>query len=163
MSLINCPECNKEISDKAASCPHCGFPLLQEQPGSPSRKSNLLIAVLFIGSFLIIAAIVIVFAIKPHRREMNDYTYNIGIKALNAVDDALQGNTDPYKAHDILESYYYQLDGDDTGTSFVRTHILSCQVALTGWAYEKSNDNYEKLVEDRNDLASDLGERKINK
>lgn len=27
MSLINCPECNKEISDKAKSCPHCGFPI----------------------------------------------------------------------------------------------------------------------------------------
>jgi hypothetical protein len=25
MSLINCPECNKEISDKAKSCPNCGF------------------------------------------------------------------------------------------------------------------------------------------
>ena len=25
MSLINCPECNKEISDKAKSCPHCGY------------------------------------------------------------------------------------------------------------------------------------------
>lgn len=24
MSLINCPECGKEISDKAASCPNCG-------------------------------------------------------------------------------------------------------------------------------------------
>jgi hypothetical protein len=24
MPLINCPECNKEISDKAKSCPHCG-------------------------------------------------------------------------------------------------------------------------------------------
>ena len=27
MALINCPECNKEISDKATSCPNCGFPL----------------------------------------------------------------------------------------------------------------------------------------
>ena len=27
MSLINCPECNKQISDKAKSCPHCGFPV----------------------------------------------------------------------------------------------------------------------------------------
>lgn len=27
MALINCPECNKEISDKAGACPHCGFPL----------------------------------------------------------------------------------------------------------------------------------------
>lgn len=27
MALINCPECNREISDKAVSCPHCGYPL----------------------------------------------------------------------------------------------------------------------------------------
>lgn len=27
MALINCPECNKEISDKAAACPHCGNPM----------------------------------------------------------------------------------------------------------------------------------------
>lgn len=27
MALIKCPECGKEISDKAASCPHCGCPV----------------------------------------------------------------------------------------------------------------------------------------
>ena len=27
MALINCPECKKEISDKAASCPNCGNPI----------------------------------------------------------------------------------------------------------------------------------------
>lgn len=27
MSLIKCPECGKEISDKSANCIHCGFPL----------------------------------------------------------------------------------------------------------------------------------------
>lgn len=27
MALINCPECNKETSDKAESCPHCGYPI----------------------------------------------------------------------------------------------------------------------------------------
>lgn len=25
MALINCPECNKDVSDTALSCPHCGF------------------------------------------------------------------------------------------------------------------------------------------
>lgn len=25
MSLINCPECSKEVPDKAATCPNCGF------------------------------------------------------------------------------------------------------------------------------------------
>lgn len=27
MALIKCPECGKEISDKAKSCPHCGCPI----------------------------------------------------------------------------------------------------------------------------------------
>ncbi|MFT4005228.1 MAG: zinc ribbon domain-containing protein [Lacrimispora sp.] len=27
MALIKCPECSKEISDKAKSCPNCGCPL----------------------------------------------------------------------------------------------------------------------------------------
>ena len=27
MSLINCPECGKEISDKSETCIHCGYPL----------------------------------------------------------------------------------------------------------------------------------------
>lgn len=27
MALIKCPECGKEISDKALACIHCGFPL----------------------------------------------------------------------------------------------------------------------------------------
>ena len=26
MSLIKCPECGKEISEKASSCPNCGCP-----------------------------------------------------------------------------------------------------------------------------------------
>ena len=26
MALITCPECKREISDKATACPHCGFP-----------------------------------------------------------------------------------------------------------------------------------------
>ncbi|MCI8371983.1 MAG: zinc-ribbon domain-containing protein [Lachnospiraceae bacterium] len=27
MSLINCPECNKEISDRSVVCIHCGYPI----------------------------------------------------------------------------------------------------------------------------------------
>ncbi len=27
MALIHCEECNKEVSDKAASCPNCGAPI----------------------------------------------------------------------------------------------------------------------------------------
>ena len=27
MALIECPECGKKISDKATTCPNCGFPI----------------------------------------------------------------------------------------------------------------------------------------
>ena len=27
MALINCPECNKEVSDKSEKCIHCGYPI----------------------------------------------------------------------------------------------------------------------------------------
>lgn len=27
MALINCPECNNQVSDKADKCIHCGYPL----------------------------------------------------------------------------------------------------------------------------------------
>jgi hypothetical protein len=30
MALINCPECDREISDRVIACPHCGFPLKEE-------------------------------------------------------------------------------------------------------------------------------------
>lgn len=31
MALIKCPECGKEISDKAIKCPHCGKILQTKQ------------------------------------------------------------------------------------------------------------------------------------
>ena len=30
MALIKCRECKKDVSDKAAACPHCGRPVPQE-------------------------------------------------------------------------------------------------------------------------------------
>ena len=27
MALIVCPECGKQVSDQAESCPHCGYPV----------------------------------------------------------------------------------------------------------------------------------------
>ena len=40
MALINCPECSKQISDKANSCPNCGCPISQgnQNKGTPSSS-----------------------------------------------------------------------------------------------------------------------------
>lgn len=47
MALIQCPECGKEISDKAASCPNCGCPIVvvketqqvSEMPANVNKNS----------------------------------------------------------------------------------------------------------------------------
>ncbi len=33
MALINCPECDKKISDAAAACPECAYPINGKQSG----------------------------------------------------------------------------------------------------------------------------------
>lgn len=43
MAIIICPECGKEISDKASTCPNCGYPITanQEQVKNEKPKSNI--------------------------------------------------------------------------------------------------------------------------
>lgn len=31
MALVNCPECNESVSQKASVCPHCGYPMKPEE------------------------------------------------------------------------------------------------------------------------------------
>lgn len=42
MALIKCPECNKEVSDKAEICVHCGYPISKwiKEENSDSSQSN---------------------------------------------------------------------------------------------------------------------------
>ncbi len=42
MALIKCPECGKEISDKAVSCPNCGYPInrMEDLSINPAKGKN---------------------------------------------------------------------------------------------------------------------------
>ena len=42
MALITCPECGKEVSDKANACIHCGYPLSQQKEDFCIREKSLL-------------------------------------------------------------------------------------------------------------------------
>lgn len=41
MALIHCPECNKEISDSATICVHCGFPIKKELTHSKRLQTDI--------------------------------------------------------------------------------------------------------------------------
>ncbi len=40
MALIKCPECGKEISNKASSCPSCGYPINDTQVETEQDRVN---------------------------------------------------------------------------------------------------------------------------
>ena len=40
MALINCPKCNKEVSDKAASCPICSTAIASNESEAPTPKAS---------------------------------------------------------------------------------------------------------------------------
>jgi hypothetical protein len=41
MALVDCPSCNKKISDKAKSCQHCNMNLGDSSPEDIARKQSL--------------------------------------------------------------------------------------------------------------------------
>ena len=53
MALINCPECGKEISDKAVTCPHCDFGL----NAAPTRKKSNAIPIFLLIVFVVAGCI----------------------------------------------------------------------------------------------------------
>jgi hypothetical protein len=57
MALVTCPECKKEISSEALTCPHCGY--VQKKPEQPAKKnSGLAIGVILVIAFFLIWAII---------------------------------------------------------------------------------------------------------
>lgn len=62
MALIKCPECDKKISDKAESCPHCGYSFekkvsnngnLVNLKGKWNNKYFLVILLILVGGYFI--------------------------------------------------------------------------------------------------------------
>ena len=40
MALVRCPECGREVSDRAESCPGCGYPFRPAGPGPGGRGAG---------------------------------------------------------------------------------------------------------------------------
>ena len=102
MALIKCPECGKEISDKATNCPSCGCPLenanSNEQSSSQdllkkdkvNKKIKLIIPIVCIVAIAIIVSIV---GIKSkQKKEKQKQIYNEAVELLDKgkTDEAIE-------------------------------------------------------------------------
>ena len=63
MALINCAECSREISDKAKTCPHCGYPI-------KTKGKGFAIASLVLGTIACIYSFSAMFASKTYASQI---------------------------------------------------------------------------------------------
>lgn len=93
MALINCPECGKEVSDKAGSCPSCGCPLgttaTETKVETQVPKNNVNIKKflpLIIGVVIVVIIGIVVYnimVVQPKKLEaQNKATYEEAISLL---------------------------------------------------------------------------------
>ena len=61
MALIKCPDCGKEVSDKAPACPNCGRPIAPRNLSSFFRQKWVMyigiIVIIYIGLRIIVGII----------------------------------------------------------------------------------------------------------
>lgn len=98
MAMIKCPECGKEISDKASNCPSCGYPIenqkiqvssnVLEQPfidrkSKKLNKKNILIIAVIVVMVIIGGIIYNIKVVQPQKIEaQNKATYEEAIELL---------------------------------------------------------------------------------
>ncbi len=94
MALMQCPECNKEISDKVKTCPHCGFPFEENSDYSNNVQQVEISAVnislkdpvktkkVILGSvsiFIVLVLVYVVFSIVKSNNEKKAFNSYIDI------------------------------------------------------------------------------------
>lgn len=57
MALIHCPHCGQFISDKASTCPKCGYNLTQPQHSGNGNGGNAIIIVLIVAIVLVVLGV----------------------------------------------------------------------------------------------------------
>lgn len=155
MSLINCPDCGKEISDMSLDCIHCGCPIEKEKkPKFKFNKKNTII----IG---IVALLVVIIAITisnwnsifPHTiqniqlMQLLEYTTpyqikkDLGNEYVHNTYSYSNSSSDDYENILIDDKYYSKVEISYNSTrNFERIYLDTNSI----W----TRDDYETLIAD---------------
>lgn len=133
MALIKCPECNKEISDKAKVCPNCGVEIKKEKIqicdecgtknnnskictkcGAPLRKMkklNIRTKTMLSVLLVILIIITMLLGFNLHKKKVeNDYK-DLLIKTVSKIDK--QGIMADYICYEIADVWHDSIWNDD--------------------------------------------------
>ncbi|MGN6713022.1 zinc-ribbon domain-containing protein [Anaerocolumna jejuensis] len=182
MALINCPECNKEISDKAVSCPHCGY-IVEKQPKVKIKKTGKikkLVVFIFLFFIIVIGFISIFFVFNLNSRPDIIKVKNFKFISYNDNQEKVEKifGTGIDTSVSLFDGYDY--DGklkivydDQTQIRYIEIDnksIVTYKNIKVGddvskikntFKYEiETGDGYSVLFDDKKELASNTGNQK---
>lgn len=93
MALINCPECNKEISDEASTCPNCGKPINTSVSSATKNKPKSAIIFTITGIVIFILSGIIAIGLMDILVEMKAQYVFYGRGAYPILNFIIEGMT----------------------------------------------------------------------
>lgn len=132
MALIICPECGKNISDKAVKCPECGCPITNTINSNitDNSKKRVIIPVI-IGALIVCGIIICVWIFSPKEIILNEDEITL------TIDDTftIQYTIIPNKAIDLKTT----LTSSNTSIVSINNGVLvakaagDCQIIVSTW------------------------------
>jgi hypothetical protein len=176
MSLINCPECGKEISEKVKACPYCGFPFINEvenlQEQSPQQveltgvnlKQQLNLKWIIIGLAIIIVGVIIIFssqylkqqkAQRDYELAFNTYIDNLFLLRLTTIGGGVKAEELANLTAKVWANSIYEKADPETD--------MYTRVSITGRFNDDFNTSLKKLFTDTSIISkiNDIKEYQI--
>lgn len=127
MALITCPECKKQVSDKANSCPNCGYPMNLQKAAITSEKYTVILQCVLNNKIEIIKYIDELLKIGIYKSKMLvDNTPSIILKNLSFENaNIIKLKLEQLNAKVIIEKYNKDID-DSQITQSHKIDILAC-------------------------------------
>ena len=171
MALINCPECNREISDQAKFCPHCGYPLKNITPTAvkqtPKAKKSLKPAPIILAAvaFVLIVSVLLILYLSgifaDNSADIDHHQY--ALEAIGIVDKYLDGEISASDASDLMDALVERgeklPEPDSLETWDVEFEVLFLSTDLSSLTYSPTDETHDEIVERRNKLAELIGEK----
>ena len=122
MALVKCPECGREVSDSAKTCPNCGYKL----KGIVDKKVMKFVCIIAALFFAIIAIkAVISFTVSPIKSSYTKEDISTCKVAINIADKYLDGTFDKDEALERISSCYTSDVWLDRRISDIKSSITS--------------------------------------
>ncbi len=155
MAMIKCSECGKEISEKAKICPNCGNPIRHKQERLKRSIISIMLVIVVIGGVCIIGTVK-----NSNKNRLTHDVYKYGKQAVSIVDSLIDGNRSLEATKSEIESLKEKVesvvDDDNVYDSSISADLTIISITLI--SIDAGNDSISvDLMEDRNDLAKDLG------